>query len=603
MRKLIRHLMLVFFLPILISTPGYTADFLGNVKEAISNIELGKYDAAASALDKAVTLDDSDPLAHTALGVVYLHTSRLNDAEREFNQVLAATPDDWRAHYALAIINISRGKIPASEEHFAFVRKQSSARDEISALDRYLNFVGGKYVSGSSSSGSSIPLGKLVEAVDAAKTGKNDAASSLLTDVLRTPALLGFQENRSPLATFEPSRPISLPIGKLTWKPKAHKDAPSLSGVVTLRADAGRSGSPSFVNVYVDDVWIGATNNAPYEFQWNTANHPNGMHSVRIEAKDEYGHIVSKKNVWVKLENASRVKSETRFGPEVSELFDRLWNCTRVNESRTFVHYRLAKLYMESGDTDKAIEQLEYTVAYQPDYLDARKLLTKLRGRAWGFPEFERGGIGGKTIALTFDDGPNVRTPELLDTLAKLGVPATFFVVGFRAEQYPQVVKEIQSAGHEIQNHSYTHTRFPGMSADEVEGELSKNAAVIREITGNTSMFFRPPGGHTDEPTKQAASRQGFTAVYWTVNCSPYEGEKSSLLPDHVINNASDGGIVLMHNGEPGTISALPRIVSGLKSKGYKFVTLSEMSGGMSAKSLPNAPQALQAESKTFGFR
>jgi peptidoglycan/xylan/chitin deacetylase (PgdA/CDA1 family) len=110
-----------------------------------------------------------------------------------------------------------------------------------------------------------------------------------------------------------------------------------------------------------------------------------------------------------------------------------------------------------------------------------------------------------------------------------------------------------------------------------VEAELSKNAAIIRAITGKPSLYFRPPGGHASKSTIEASTRLGLTGVFWTLLCSPYEGAKSGGLADYVIKNASDGAIVLMHNGEPGTTAALPKIVVELKAKGYKFVTISEL--------------------------
>lgn len=578
MSKIIRLLAFILFSASITTIPCRAADYLGIVKEAVTGIESGKYDAAASALEKAFTLDDCDPLGHTALGVVYLHTGRLDEADGQFRKALAVQPDDWRAHYALGVISLAQGHSVEAEEHFLSASVYPDGHREVSVLRLYINSLKG--IHGASAS-PRLPLASEVAGIEAANAGRKEDAVRLFQAALTEPAPLGFEEDRSPLATFDPAHPISLPTGNLTWKPQSHKskDIPVISGTISLRADASRTSGLAFVTFYVDGVWIGATNSAPYEFEWNTERSPNGIHEVKIEGKNEAGRVVSSKSLLVRLENASPFKTAPRSGPLVTELLDRLWNCVRVGESRARVHYDLAKSYLDLGERGKAIEHLEYTVAYQPDFKDARKLLVGLRGKAVGYPEIHRGRTGSKLIALTFDDGPGEQTPDLLAMLRRLDVRATFFVVGFKAEQNPSLVRAIQADGHEIENHTYSHTRLTTLNTAQVERELAKAAAVIRSITGGSPMYFRPPGGRADQHTKEAAAREGLTAVYWSVLNSAYEGARYQLLANNIISNASDGAIVLMHNGEPATTAALPKIVEALRSKGYKFATVSEIVG------------------------
>lgn len=579
MSKLIRSLTPTLLLIIHLTCVPCRADYIGSVREAISNIEIGAYNEAAASIEKALAFEETEPLAHMAMGVVYLHTGGLSEAEKAFSRAASLDPRNWQAQYALALIATLQKKTQIADQQLSLAAREPDAADEVAAFKDYLSVVAGKAPSHNSSSLHS-PLAVEVAAISALASGRSDEARALFERVLAFPVTPGFEENRAPLATFDPKQPIVLPKGKLTWKPIEHKNAPVVTGMVVLKADVNRNMNVSFVTFYVDDQFVGVTNYWPFQFNWNTENYPNGYHQIRIEGKDDLGNVVSKKSVWVRVENRDPKRAIPREGPDVSELRKRLWECIRLSESRKVAHYNLALLYQKSNDRDKAIAQMEYAVAYQPSYKDARKLLNALRGRQAVYTEVTRGPSDSKRIALTFDDGPNERTAEMLEMLAKLNVPATFFVVGFRAECQPELIKAMVDAGHEVQNHSYTHPNLTALTPDQVELELSKANAVVRAITGKPALYFRPPGGHADQATKQGAARQGFTGVFWTVMCSQFEGSNYDALASHVINNASPGGIILMHNGEPATTSALPRIVGELRKQGYEFVTISQLLSG-----------------------
>ncbi|MHB0912159.1 MAG: polysaccharide deacetylase family protein [Armatimonadota bacterium] len=524
--------------------------YLDEVREAVCAIELGRYDEAATRLERARALS-SDPLAVFALGVVYMHTGHLPEADGEFAKVGGP-----RSEYARNVIALSRGKSPSN-----------IAADD---LRSYLAHLAGE----KTPCESGTALGLHVKAAQALFAGRDSEAAALLSDVLRTPAPLGFTEHPAPLATFDPKRPVALPKGTLTWKPMKVNNATVVSGVTVLRADTAKDGI-DFVLFYIDDQMTGMTNCSPFQIDWDTRKYVNGLHRVRIEARGEESALISSKAVWARIANESSTPDARRTGPEADELWRRLGECVQVTTERKLAHYQLAKIFLAAGDKDKAEEQLEYAVAYQPDFADARRLLASLRGA--GYAEISRGRVGDKMVALTFDDGPNEHTRELLQVLERLQVPATFFMVGFRAEGQPNLVREIQAAGHEIENHTYTHPRLTELTPAQAELELAKGAAVIRAITGKPSLFFRPPGGHADKLTKEAAGRQGLVGVFWTVNCSPYEGARYEEFAEGVIANAEDGAIILMHNGEPATTSALTKIVEALRAKGFRFVTISEM--------------------------
>jgi peptidoglycan/xylan/chitin deacetylase (PgdA/CDA1 family) len=572
---MIRRLLAISLFVILVSTPGWSNDRSQNLREAISKIEIGRCNDAATFLEQVLARDDADPLGHMALGTAYLHTGKLAEAGTEFERVLSAVPNEWHARYALGLIAMMDNHPTDAESQFARLAAVPEAQSDLAALRGYLDFTTGKSFAVVSSTESS-PLAAETAAMAALKAGRRDAARDTLIQVLRQPGPPGFAETRAPLPTFDPKQPVAVPGGKFIWKPIEKKDAHVVSGVITLKADANRLSEVSFVSLYVDDACVSVTNYSPFQFSWDTTTYSNGLHSIKIEAKGAGGGVISTKSVEVRIANDG-VTTGSKISPEDADLVSRLWNCIRLGASRKLAHYNLAKIYIQAGDRETATKELESVVASDPYYLDARSLLNGLRGWGTQCVEAWRGKPGSKLVALSFDDGPNERTAEMLDMLAKLKVHATFFLVGFRAEAQPDLVKAMSAGGHEIENHTYTHTILTTLSADEVEVELSKNAAILHSLTGKDVRYFRPPGGHANAATKEAAARQGFTAIFWTVLCSPYEGAKYVNMADYVINNTCDGAIILMHNGEPATTSALPRIVNELRAKGYRFVTLSEL--------------------------
>lgn len=575
---LLRSTLVVLLLINLSARVAVSASYWGTIRSSVADIERGAYDEAAAAVFRVSLLDDRDTLGHKLMGIIYLHANRLGDAELEFQKALKADLEDWQSQYALGLIYLTRKQISQARTMIQTAGKHPGSPEEVMLALDYLDYLSGEALpTPLDGMKSSALAGQLMSAIDA-KAGRREQAIMRLQNLVGESTQLGFEEQRAPLATFDVQSPIKLPQSKLTWKPGERRNERVVSGRVTLRADASRSSGVSFVALYVDDAVVGVTNWEPYEFVLDTTKYSNGLHEIRMEGKDSYGVLVSQKSFWVHVNNPRALSDDRDKQSEAfQDISRKLWNCIRLTASQKVMRYQLAMLYLEAGDTGRALTQLQYVVAYEPGYRDARKLLNQLRGVSPRFAEISKGPSGSRRIAITFDDGPNERTAELLDILAKYGVPATFFVVGFRAQTQPDLIKAIHEAGHEIANHTYTHPDLSKLSADDVEAELSKTEAVIYEVTGKSSLYFRPPGGHISEATKQAAARQGFKAVFWTVGCSRYEGTTKDELVAHVVKGAGDGAIVLMHNGEPVTCGALPVIIEQLRAQGYQFVTLSDL--------------------------
>lgn len=189
-----------------------------------------------------------------------------------------------------------------------------------------------------------------------------------------------------------------------------------------------------------------------------------------------------------------------------------------------------------------------------------------------------------REIALTFDDVPDIRfTPAVLDILKKYGVKATFFSIGNRAEAHPELVKRIIQEGHEIGNHSFTHPNLPKVNDIRFHDEIQITENILSSIVGYSPKLFRPPYGNIDETQIQWLVSQGYKIINWNVDSLDWKGLDAVQVKTNVLEHTHSGSIILQHAGGgegenlTGTINALPEIIQNLRSKGFKFVTVSEL--------------------------
>ena len=187
----------------------------------------------------------------------------------------------------------------------------------------------------------------------------------------------------------------------------------------------------------------------------------------------------------------------------------------------------------------------------------------------------------GKKIALTFDDGPHpVKTPKILDLLEKHGVKATFFIVGENAEAYPEIVAAEGAGGHELANHSYTHTRFSKLTVAEIKEEIERTDAAIKKAAGKSPKLFRPPEGAYSKDIVSIAEGMGKQTVIWTVDTMDWAKSPRDEIVENVKANVTFGSIILFHDCTRDgtfTLEALELLLPYLKSQGYEFVTVSEL--------------------------
>jgi peptidoglycan/xylan/chitin deacetylase (PgdA/CDA1 family) len=188
-----------------------------------------------------------------------------------------------------------------------------------------------------------------------------------------------------------------------------------------------------------------------------------------------------------------------------------------------------------------------------------------------------RGAPEKRRIALTFDDGPDSLTPQYLEVLQRAGVRATFFLVGELCEKNPELVRAIADGGHELGNHGYTHRPFPKLGGRELQSELLRTQELLPK-TRHGRALVRPPYGAVSPKSLLTCARHGFTTVLWSLNSGDWKRQSASEVEKAFAEHAAaPGEIVLLHEGQPWTLNALPTIVGELRKAGHELVTVSEL--------------------------
>jgi peptidoglycan/xylan/chitin deacetylase (PgdA/CDA1 family) len=196
-----------------------------------------------------------------------------------------------------------------------------------------------------------------------------------------------------------------------------------------------------------------------------------------------------------------------------------------------------------------------------------------------------RRGPGSKPcVALTFDDGPDVRwTPVVLDILAERGVLASFFLIGERARRAPGLVRAIADAGHEIGNHSWSHRSLWLCGPARTRFEVHHAHAVLADLAGQAPRFFRPPWGMLNAALPGVLRDCGERVVLWSIQPEGLVPVRAERQAAYVLRRAGAGAIVDLHDAEglaeapARLVAALPTTIDGLRGAGYDFATVGQL--------------------------
>jgi len=183
-----------------------------------------------------------------------------------------------------------------------------------------------------------------------------------------------------------------------------------------------------------------------------------------------------------------------------------------------------------------------------------------------------------KKIAISFDAAwGNEETQTLINILNRYKVKTTFFVVGAWVDKYPESVKALADAGHEVCNHSNTHPHMPKLARTEMTAQLTDCSNKIKNITGISPTLFRPPYGDYNNALIETAKSVNMEAIQWSVDSLDWKNPTPKEITERVTTQVKPGSIVLFHNGAKNTPTALPTIIENLQGKGYTIVPISQL--------------------------
>lgn len=199
-----------------------------------------------------------------------------------------------------------------------------------------------------------------------------------------------------------------------------------------------------------------------------------------------------------------------------------------------------------------------------------------------------RGDASKQVVALTFDAGADAgHTQQILDTLRREGVRASFSVTGKWAEANRDLLLAIAAGGHLLINHSYDHASFTGLStgtaplsAEERALELSRTETTVYHLTGRTTRpYFRPPYGDIDDSVLRDVAADGYSVVVmWTVDSLGWDGATADAIVARCLAQAEPGAVYVMHVGSASQdAAALTRVIEGLRAAGYGFGTVEDV--------------------------
>lgn len=199
-------------------------------------------------------------------------------------------------------------------------------------------------------------------------------------------------------------------------------------------------------------------------------------------------------------------------------------------------------------------------------------------------PDISHGPRSGKEVALTFHGAGDPKiASELLNLFKSTSTPVTIFAVGTFLKENPSFAKEILDGGHDLGNHTMTHTQMKTIPAKKVESEIAGCANLLKKLIGNHGSFFRPSGTQYSTPLiRKTALKYGYkNCISYDVDSHDYQDPGAKAVIKSINEGVKGGSIISLHFGHANTVQAMPTIIENLNGKGFKLVSLSQMLGNI----------------------
>ena len=182
-------------------------------------------------------------------------------------------------------------------------------------------------------------------------------------------------------------------------------------------------------------------------------------------------------------------------------------------------------------------------------------------------------------ISLTFDDGPDPNfTPQILEILDNHNLTGTFFIIGKKAENFPELLKEIIQRGHIVGNHSFSHShRLPLLSSNKLKADIQHCINIIKTLTGKKIRFFRPPFGVTNPRYAKVLKQLDLQSIGWNIRSFDTVFKDSKQLFKRISRKIENGSIILFHDTQQVTVQTLPEIIRYCDEKGIKILPLDKL--------------------------
>lgn len=183
-----------------------------------------------------------------------------------------------------------------------------------------------------------------------------------------------------------------------------------------------------------------------------------------------------------------------------------------------------------------------------------------------------------KQVAISFDAAWGAdKTQQIIDVLKQYDAGATFFLVGFWVDKYPEMVKAIDQAGFEIGTHSNTHPDMAKISQENIAKELDISTEKIKAITSKEVTLFRPPYGSYNNQLISACNQRNLIPIQWDVDSLDWKGLSATEITKRVVTKVESGSIILMHNNADNVVDALKMVLERLTNDGYQITSVGQL--------------------------